>query len=56
MDTDGSVPPHANGAFRPLANDGLETGDSDMGALGLASRARADTSFGYARENTYELA
>ena len=56
LDADGIVSLHANGVFRPRANDDLETGDGDMGSLGLASRARADTSFGYARENTDEFA
>src|SRR5205823_6661217 len=56
MDTNGIIPAHANGEFRPLADDRLAAGDSDMGSLRLASWARADTSFGYARENTDEFA
>src|SRR5256885_3863733 len=56
MDADGIIPAHANGEFRPLADDRLAAGDSDMGSLRLASWARADTSFGYARENTDEFA
>src|SRR5256885_1115296 len=56
MDANGIIPAHANGEFRPHADDGMETGDGEMGSLRLASRARADTSFGYARENPDKLA
>ena len=56
MDANGIIPAYANGEFWPLADDGLETGDSEMGSLRLASRARADTSFGYTRENTDKFA
>lgn len=56
MDADGIIPAHANGEFRPLADDRMAASDSEMGSLRLASWARADTSFGYARENTDEFA